>query len=124
MTQKPCPPGIYLEKTIIQKDRYTPVFTAALLKIARTWKQPKCHLQGWIKMWYVCTRGYYSALKGTKLCHLQRWRYAWRPSYRMSKSEIEKSCIIWILCGIQKNCTDEPICKAETDRCREQTYRF
>jgi len=31
------PLGIYSEKTIIQRDTCTPVFTAAL---ARTWKQP------------------------------------------------------------------------------------
>ena len=33
---------ISLEKTIIQKDTCTPMFTAALFTIARTWKQPKC----------------------------------------------------------------------------------
>ena len=33
--------GIYPEKTIIRKDTCTPVFTAALFTIARTWKQPK-----------------------------------------------------------------------------------
>ena len=31
------PLGIYSEKTIIQRDTCTPVFTSAL---ARTWKQP------------------------------------------------------------------------------------
>ena len=36
--------GIYPEKTIIQKDTCTPMFTAALFTIARTWKQPKCPL--------------------------------------------------------------------------------
>ena len=30
--------GIYPEKTIIQKDIYTPVFIAVLFTIARTWK--------------------------------------------------------------------------------------
>ena len=34
--------GIYPEKTIIQKDTCTPMFTAALFIIARSWKQPKC----------------------------------------------------------------------------------
>ena len=34
--------GINPEKTVIQKDTCTPVFTAALFIIARTWKQPKC----------------------------------------------------------------------------------
>ena len=32
--------GICPEKTIIQKDTCTPVFTAALITIARSWKQP------------------------------------------------------------------------------------
>ena len=32
-------PGIYQEKTIIQKDICTPVFIAALFTIAKTWKQ-------------------------------------------------------------------------------------
>ena len=32
---------IYWEKTIIQKDTCTPMFTAALFTIARSWKQPK-----------------------------------------------------------------------------------
>ena len=42
--------GIYPEKSIIQKDTYTPVFTAALFTIAKTQKQPKCPLtKEWIK---------------------------------------------------------------------------
>ena len=34
--------GIYPQKTIILKDTCTPMFIAALLTIARSWKQPKC----------------------------------------------------------------------------------
>ena len=34
--------GIYLEKTIVWKDIYTPVFTSLLFTIAKTWKQTKC----------------------------------------------------------------------------------
>ena len=34
--------GIYSAKTIIQKDTCTPVFTAALFSIAKTWKQSIC----------------------------------------------------------------------------------
>ena len=42
--------GIYPEKTIIQKDTCTPVFTAALFTIARSWKQHKClSTDEWIK---------------------------------------------------------------------------
>ena len=41
------------------------MFTAALLIIARTWKQPRCSLaDDWIrKLWYIYTMEYYSAIK-------------------------------------------------------------
>ena len=57
--------GIYSDKTIIQKDTCTPMFTAALFTIAQTWKQPKCPLTDeWIKkMWYTYTMEYYSTIK-------------------------------------------------------------
>ena len=42
--------GIYPEKTMTQKDTYSPMFTAALYTIAKTWKQPKCpSIEEWIK---------------------------------------------------------------------------
>ena len=35
---------------LIQKDTCTPMFTAALFTMAKTWKQPKCPLtEEWIK---------------------------------------------------------------------------
>ena len=57
--------GIYPEKTIIQKELCTTVFTAALFTIARTWKQPKCPpTDEWIKkMWHIYTMEYCSAVK-------------------------------------------------------------
>ena len=59
--------GIYPEKTIIQKDTFIPMFTAALLTTARTRKQPKSPLmEEWIKkMWDTHTKKveYYSAIK-------------------------------------------------------------
>ena len=63
------PLGIYPEKTIIQKDTCTSVFTAALSTIARTWKQLKRPLTDeWIKkMWYIYTREYYSAIKKNEI---------------------------------------------------------
>ena len=54
----PCYPansllGIYLEKTIIQKDTCTPMFIAALFTIAKTWKQPTCpSTDEWVR-WYI-----------------------------------------------------------------------
>ena len=44
ITYNPAIPvlGIYPDKTTIQKDICTPMFTAALFTITKTWKQPKC----------------------------------------------------------------------------------
>ena len=52
-------------ETIFEKDTCILMFTAALLTIARTWKQPQCPLTDeWIKkLWYIYTTEYYSAIK-------------------------------------------------------------
>ena len=57
------------EKTIIQEDTCTPVFTAALFTIARSWKQSKCSsTDKWLKkMWYIHTMEYYSAIKRNEI---------------------------------------------------------
>ena len=57
--------GIYPEETVFEKVTCTPVFTAALFTITRTWKQPRCPLTDeWIKkLWYIRTMEYYSAIK-------------------------------------------------------------
>ena len=57
--------GIYPEETKIEKDTCTPVFIAALLTIAGTWKQPRCpSTDEWIKkLWYMYIMDYYSAIK-------------------------------------------------------------
>ena len=41
------------------------MFTAALIRTAKTWKQPKCPTtEEWIKkMWYIYIMEYYSAIK-------------------------------------------------------------
>ena len=62
--------GIYPQETRTERDTFqthfcTPVFTAALFTIARTWKQPRRPLvDEWIrKLWYIYTMEYYSAIK-------------------------------------------------------------
>ena len=57
--------GIHTEKTIAERDMYTPMFIAELFTIARTWKQPRCpSADEWIrKLWYIYTMEYYSAVK-------------------------------------------------------------
>ena len=61
--------GIYPEKTVIQKESCTTMFTAALFTITRTWKQPKCPLTDETikKMWHIYTVEYYSAIKKNEL---------------------------------------------------------
>ena len=61
--------GVYPEKTIIQKETCTTMFTAALFTIARTRKQPRCPLTDeWIKkMWHIYTMEYYSAIKRNEM---------------------------------------------------------
>ena len=45
----------------------TPVFTATVFSIPRTWKQPRYPLTGeWITMRCICTMGCYSAMKGNE----------------------------------------------------------
>ena len=52
-------------KPKFKKTTCTPVFTAALFTITRTWKQLGCPLtDGWMrKLWYINTMEYYSATK-------------------------------------------------------------
>ena len=60
--------SVYPEKSIIRKDTCIPVFIAALFTIAKTWKQPKCpSTDEWIKLWYIYTMEYYSAIKKNKI---------------------------------------------------------
>ena len=61
--------GLFPEKTTIQIDTYTTMFTAALFTLAKTWKQPECPMTDeWIKkIWYMYTLEYYTAIKRNKI---------------------------------------------------------
>ena len=52
------------KETKIEEVTCIPLFITALFTIARTWKQPRCPLTDkWIKLWYIYTMEYYSAIK-------------------------------------------------------------
>ena len=96
--------GIYPEKTIIQKDTCTPVFTAALFTIARSWKQSKCPLTDeWIKkMWYIYTMEYSSTIKRNEIGSFVQ---TWMDLETVIQSEVRqkeknKYCILTHICGI------------------------
>ena len=61
--------GIYPEENMVQKDTGTPLLTAALLTIAKTWKQPTCSsTEEWIqKMWDIYSMNCYSAVKKNEI---------------------------------------------------------
>ena len=96
--------GIYLEKTIIQKDTSTPMFITALFTIARTWKQPKCpSREEWIKkIWYIYTKEYYSAIKRNEIVSFaEMWMDLETViQSKVSQKEKNKYHILTHICGI------------------------
>ena len=51
-----------------RRDTCTPMFSAALFTIAKTWIKPKRpSTEEWIKRWYLYTMEYYSAIKRNKI---------------------------------------------------------
>ena len=59
---------IYPDKTFTEKVTCTPMFTAALITVPKTWKQPKCPpADEQIKMSYTYAMEYYSAIKKDKI---------------------------------------------------------
>ena len=75
-------PDTYTEKTITQKDAWTPMYIAALFTIAKTWKQPKLPTTDeWINSHgsnlnlpstdeWINSNGILLIHKKNKICHL------------------------------------------------------
>ena len=61
-------------KTLIRKNISIPMLIAALFKIIKMWKQPKCpSVDEWIKqLWDICTMEYYSAMQEKKILPLRQ----------------------------------------------------
>ena len=95
--------GIYLEKTVIQKDKCTPMFTA-LITITKMWKQPKRPAtEKWIrKMWYIYTMEYHSIRKkegNTATCSNMDGPRDDHTKWRKSKKK-DKYHMISLICGV------------------------
>ena len=68
-------------------------------------------------MWYIYTMDYYSAIKRNKTGSFVE---TWMDLEAVIQSEVRqnekhKYHILMHICGIQKNGTDEPVCKAEIE---------
>ena len=79
------------------------MFTAALITIARSWKQPKCPSKDeWIKkLWYIHTMEYYSAIKRNEI---ESFVETWMDLESVIQSEVSqkeknKYHILMHVCG-------------------------
>ena len=93
------------------------MFIATLFTIARLWKQPKCpSTDEWIKIWYMYTMEYYSAIKRNEIGTFVE---TWLDLETVIQSEVsqkEKQILyintyLWNL----ENGTDESVCKTEIE---------
>ena len=80
------------------------MFIAALLTIAKTWKQPKCpSTDEWIKKtWYTYTMEYYSVIKKDEI---MPFAATWMDLEMITLSEVsqtekDKYHTISLICGI------------------------
>ena len=101
------------------------MFIAAPSTIARSWNQPKCPwTDKWIKkMWYIYAMEYYSAIKRNKIgSFVETWMDLETViQSKVSQKEKNKQRILTHIYGIQKNGTDEPVCKAEIETQMQRT---
>ena len=79
------------------------MFIAALFTTAKPWMQPKCpSTDEWIKMWYIYTMEYYSAIKNNEIMPFEA---TWMDLEIIilseeSQTEKDKYHMISLTCGI------------------------
>ena len=94
---------MYPEETQTEKETCIPLFIATLFTTARTWKQPRCpSTDEWIKLWYIYTMEYYSAIKTNAFeSVLMRWmNLAPIIQSEVSQKDKDKYCILMHIYGI------------------------
>ena len=101
------------------------MFIAALFTIARKWKQTRCpSTDEWIKkLWYIYKMEYYSAIKRNTFESVLMMWMSLQPIIQseVSKKQKNKYHILTHIYGIQKDGTDEPICRTAMEM---QTQRI
>ena len=83
--------GIYPRDTgvLFRRNTHTLMFTVALSTIAKVWKEPKCPVMDeWIKMWYIYTMEYHSAIKKNEIL---TFATPWMELEGITLSEISQS---------------------------------
>ena len=107
------------------KDTCTPMFTATLFTIARTWKQARHPSTDECikKLWYMHTMEYYSAIKRTAFesVLMRRMNLQHITQSEVRQKEKDKYRILTHICGIQKDSTKELICRAAMEKQTQRT---
>ena len=118
---------IYLEKAIIWRDTWTPMFIAVLFTIAETWNQSKSPLtEEWIKkIWYIYTVEYYSAIKKNEI---MPFAATWMALEIIILREVRqrKTIILWYHLYVQSKKIQMKLFtkQKQTHRLRKQTYGY
>ena len=64
--------GLHTKETRIERDTRIPMFIAAPLTIARTWKQPRCPVADeWIRKLYIYTMESYNEVDETEVYYTE-----------------------------------------------------
>ena len=76
-------------KTQMHKDTFTPMFIAALVTIAKTWKQTRCPSrdESIKKMWYISTIEYSSVIRNYEI---ESFVTIWMDLQSIMQSEISQ----------------------------------
>jgi hypothetical protein len=96
--------GLYPKEcnTGYSRGTCTPMFIAALFTIAKLWKQPRYPTTDeWIKkMWYLCTMGFYSAMKKNEILFVGKWMGLENIILsEVSQAQKTKNCMFSLTCG-------------------------